>query len=90
MKKLNKLLNEISKHPISFKNMEMQLNGVHLSEDMIVDSDETMILIDYKFNKFIMRENVWEVDVDLKNQQGEILECKSNNQEILQERIYEI
>ena len=91
MRKLNKLLGDISKYPTSFKNMEMQLKGVHLSEDMIVDSDETMRMIDYKFKGFIKGNNdTWIIGVDIKTQDGEILDYKVNNQKLLKERVYEL
>jgi hypothetical protein len=94
MKKLNKLLNDLSKHPTSFKNIEDKLQGVHLSDDMVVNSDETMILIDYKFKGFIVNQNgkspYWTIDVDIKNQDGEILNYKVNNQKLLKERVYEL
>ncbi|WP_432410942.1 hypothetical protein [Rasiella sp. SM2506] len=71
--------------------MEMQLKGVHLSDDMIVDSDDTMVLIDYKFNRFIIKENVWEIGVDVKNRDSDtIYDYKVNNQEHLQERVYKL
>lgn len=75
-------------------NIENNLQGVHLSGDMVVDSDETMILIDYKFKAFKKNENdkspYWTIDVDVKNQNVEVLNYKINNHKLLKERVYEL
>lgn len=91
MKELDKLLNDLSKRPTSFKSIEESLYGVHLSDDMIVETDETMVLIDYKFKGFIKDvDDNWTIDVDVKNQDGEILDYKVKNQEVLQQKMFEL
>ena len=94
MEKLDKLLTDLSERPISFKNIEAELYGVHLSDDMVVETDETMVLIDYKFKGFIENEIdgdiSWVINVDVKNQYGEILDYKVKNQEILKARVYDL
>ncbi|RDK86973.1 hypothetical protein [Marinirhabdus gelatinilytica] len=94
MIELDKLLNDLSKRPTSFKSIKESLYGVHLSDDMIVETDETMVLIDYKFKRFIMKESempsTWIIDVDVKNQDGGILDYKVKNQKVLQQKMFEL
>lgn len=94
MKKFDKLLNDLSKYPTSFKNIQNKLQGVHLSDDIVFESDDVITLINYKFNEFIKYNNgtstLWIIDVSLENGEGEKLEYTVRNQKLLKERAYEL
>ena len=86
-------MNGLSKYPISFKNIEVELQGVHLCEDLVFKEDNTMIFIEYKFKGFIINDttqnNTWNIDINLISQDGvATYTYKGSKQKLIKERVY--
>jgi|GEM_PF-4630063 len=94
MEKTDKLLNDLYKYPVSFRNIQKKLKGVVLDDEMFIDDEDMMNFIYYRFNGFVRREVnndvTWEIDVIVTSQEDseKVYDIRNSNQNLIKKKLF--